>query len=279
MSSTFCRSTYTSILEDGAPLFLVCQANEKLARLNEKDHSERHGSLIAKKRKELKKKIRMDPVEKKRRTQDETSLEMLGRDAGLVRSTLVCFSCAPTTKTCYLLLGLERQGDHWCDFGGSVEEGESGCEAAAREFGEESLCVVQFERVARVGIADEGSSATRYIRELTALLASGSYFLRMDIKKEGENDVLKEVPWQPEAVDRFTSMSSRMGSPWEGHPGFPGSGVVKEQWCEKSQVAWWSFDRLRQVLRNDGSYKGQRFRRRFLPTLAMLLDHLETANH
>jgi 8-oxo-dGTP pyrophosphatase MutT (NUDIX family) len=205
-------------------------------------------------------------------------------DFGVVRASMVCYSVAPTTNTCYMLLGLER-GDQWCDFGGHLESGETSCQTAAREFAEESLCVVAVDSVLEV--RDERDSPRDYIQSLTRLLADARHFLRLDLRKEGETDVrvfyLKEIAWQPTLPERFERMTQRLTQPpaWTEHPALQSADPieVKPQWTEKSEVAWWSFDRLRQVLRNDGCYKGMRFRRSFLPTLAMVLDHLEAIQH
>ena len=49
--------------------------------------------------------------------------------------------------------------------------------------------------------------------------------------------------------------------------------VLKDH-LEKDQIRWWSASDLRAVLRNRGSYCGERFRPYFLPVLQTILDAL-----
>lgn len=216
-------------------------------------------------------------------------------DFQVVRATLVCFSVAPSTRTCYMLLGQERHDRQWCDFGGQVEGEETSAETAAREFAEESLGVVRFSDTL-LDLRGSEDVPAMYIDALATELASHRFLVRLSLKQNEEPGVrvffLKEVPWQPDLSTRFQWMMTRLcSSPrWSAHPALQSVREeesdaeedevrrpeirLRPEWREKVSIEWWSFDRLKQVLRNDGHYKGERFRRCFLPILDMMLRYL-----
>ena len=190
---------------------------------------------------------------------------------------VVCFSVAPATQTLYLLLGQERN-DKWCDFGGHLEAGEVPAQGAAREFCEESLCVLHFDD------GDDVSSEEHYLENVCKHLLADDYFVRLEIacapkrkKFEYRSGLsrfyfVKQIPWQPEAPARFAEARELLVH--SGHvPAALRAGDEKTL-LEKVALEWWSVDRLRQVLRNDGKHRDQRFRRSFLPALGLVLSKL-----
>jgi len=48
--------------------------------------------------------------------------------------------------------------------------------------------------------------------------------------------------------------------------------VVRKEWLEKQQMAWWSLPRLKQALKNGGRYKRHVFRYGFLSTLGIVIE-------
>jgi hypothetical protein len=64
-----------------------------------------------------------------------------------------------------------------------------------------------------------------------------------------------------------------------GHPAVRaddlGLPLVRNEFLEKEAIAWWSAERLREMLRSGGCYRRECLRASFLPTLAVAMDVLE----
>jgi hypothetical protein len=205
---------------------------------------------------------------------------------------MMCFSVEPKTQNIYILLGRETcfeqmnstQGQ-WCDFGGKIHPGESVVGGAAREFAEESLCVVQLEQ--------KYHAYAGYIERVQKMLQDEKYFLKISIilpQKDGIEHArvyyLKEVSWQPNVENKFVSTRAQLAEK-EGklpfslrnHPSVSydaetGNSKVDRHFLEKQSIAWWSVDRLSEVVRNNGKYKQHRFRKSFLPVLKIVVKTL-----
>jgi len=49
----------------------------------------------------------------------------------------------------------------------------------------------------------------------------------------------------------------------------------KNEFFEIREMAWWSFDRLKEVVKNRGRYKDNKFRKRFVSALSSILSQFE----
>jgi hypothetical protein len=198
-----------------------------------------------------------------------------------ITAGIICFSIAPSTKNIFLLLGLEEKQNQWCDFGGAIGIGESVEVAAAREFAEESLCVIDFERSA---IPFE-----EYEQTIRQSLLNGNYFMRLDVVHNTIENVdnvrvyyLKEIPWCPYIKTRFAEVREQLLGNYEmeketiKHPAIQSFEplTIDEHWLEKSRIKWWSIERLKGVLKNNGKFKDSRFRQSFLRVLDIILTQL-----
>lgn len=208
------------------------------------------------------------------------TMKMTELEHRIVTAGVICFAVAEATQSVFLLLGQE-QNEQWCDFGGHLQEEEDALQGAAREFAEESLCVVQLDGE-ETG-KNETERAEQYARLVQDQLQANKYFLRLEISSvEDESKLaflpirvyyLKRVHWQPDVAARFADLRQRLlladDETLCNHPA-----INNDAWFEKVAVDWWSVDRLRQVMRNDGKYKEQRFRKSFLPVLNIILNKL-----
>jgi hypothetical protein len=213
-------------------------------------------------------------------------------------SGIICFSIEPSTQTIYFLLGQETCFDdlnsnkgRWCDFGGKVEAEEDILHAAAREFSEESMCVVHLFKSKHVNCSQE------YINEVYEMLLAKDYFLKVSVflPPEGLSErvrvyFLKEIPWQPEVILRFNKARSVLLDIENGnletipfhlrkHPALEMKNNevegINKHFLEKFSIMWWSLDRLQEVIRRKGKYKGHQFRKSFLPVLNVLIKRLK----
>ncbi len=129
----------------------------------------------------------------------------------------------------YLLLGKEmRDALHsnrfakWCDFGGRLHPGETPEHGAAREFSEESLCVVDMAETKREMPVDHATrvrwpSFAHYQSYIRDALDRGQYTLRITVLapvngKESVSRVffLKRVRWQPRSFEYFNAVRSNL---------------------------------------------------------------------
>ncbi len=196
-----------------------------------------------------------------------------------ITAGIICFSQAPVTNTIFLLLGLETKQRLWCDFGGRINPGESVEGAAAREFCEESLCIID--------MSPERVAFSEYLGHAKQMLLKRDYFLKLNIVHNTVDDVdqsrvyyLKHVPWQPDIKQKFARLHANLMTQNIScsHPAIletSPSYILDEHWLEKTKIKWWSLDRLKDVLKNRGKYKKHRFRQSFLRVLNLVLDKLE----
>lgn len=206
---------------------------------------------------------------------------------------MICVSVEPGTGQVYILLGQEtrfydmrNENGKWCDFGGTVEHGEDEMYAAAREFAEESMCVVQlFDTEVPLCTAE-------YISEVHRLLQNQDYLLKVsivlppeDVEERVRLYYIKEVPWQPAVVARFaqtrevllqwrdTPNTTTLPEYMREHPGLTAQGI-NPHFIEKLRVQWWSISQLKEIVHNRGWYRNQQFRRGFLPVLKIIIAKL-----
>lgn len=213
------------------------------------------------------------------------------------RSTagVLCFAVEPKTQNIFLLLGRETcfpdmhaGSGQWCDFGGALHPGESVTTAAAREFTEESI--------ACVSLGDQTPGRLEeYEEKFRGALRRREYLCRIDVALSGRDKTcqrtyfVKEVPWQPDIRTAFSSVRNQLcqvrrlprlsNCPFSlrKHPAVQlrqHRVVVDAHYLEKQCVNWWSLDRLTEVVRNNGRFKTQRFRRTFLPALRIVIRKL-----
>lgn len=132
------------------------------------------------------------------------------------------------------------------------------------------------------------------------MLKDGSYYFRLNIlipvykngkviRKTIHICYMKQVPWQPEVSKTFSNLRTQITNlsmnplvnkcafNLRNHPGIRHGGkrvFVDPHFLEKHSVNWWSLDRLTEVIKNRGSFKGHRFRKSFLPMLNIIVSKL-----
>jgi hypothetical protein len=172
---------------------------------------------------------------------------------------------------------LSRTGD-WCDFGGKINQGECVDDAAAREFTEESMCVV------RLFDSDNPSNIGDYYIKLSVILPP----------KDGIEWVkvyfVKEVPWQVNVQYDFhrtrkqlleiNNGRRRVSDAMKNHPAVTHAGSIDTHFIEKVEIKWWSLDQLNSIIQKNGvGSKVNRFRRSFLPALRIITKTLGSHVH
>eukprot|EP00466_Bigelowiella_natans_P009727 jgi/Bigna1/137785/aug1.41_g12493 len=216
---------------------------------------------------------------------------------------MMCFSVDPKTKNVYISLGQEslrnkpesRLGP-WCDFGGRIEQGESEEMAAAREFSEESVCVVQLFEMSGNTLCKNYANEVQSLLESKLHLAKCTMLMTSDEVQDGTKVCfLKQVPWQPEVPKAFSRTRTIFLDLQKGrdpnsmpfttrrHPGLVRNSnhlvVGMDEHCtEKCASRWWSLDRLEEVLLNRGHFEHSHFRKSFLPVLHLVVSRLKLAH-
>ena len=195
-----------------------------------------------------------------------SSKHITGRLAG---ASLLCFSVDPTYSCVYFLLGKERHNvrwpggsDRWSDFGGRVSASDTCAEeTAAREFFEETLAVVKY--------FENDMVPRRQWSDIADDLKGGKYTLRLTQGNSARKFVIfvKQVPWDPEVVSRFSMYRSALTCPrfvaprqWESlvatHPGLLCMNtevpVVRKEFLEKKMLGMWSVPQLRRAVDHGG---------------------------
>jgi 8-oxo-dGTP pyrophosphatase MutT (NUDIX family) len=186
-----------------------------------------------------------------------------GRLAG---ASLLCFSVDPTYSCVYFLLGKERHNvrwpsgsNQWSDFGGRVSSSDDCAEeTAAREFFEETLAVVKYfknDTIPRRGWADIADD-----------LKKGKYTLQFT-QGNGERKFVifvKQIPWDPEVVSRFSTYRSTLTCPHSVRPDSlahihsvllrdTNEPVVRKEFLEKKMLGFWSVPQLRRAVEHGGT--------------------------
>lgn len=206
---------------------------------------------------------------------------------------VICFSVDPKTQNIYFLLGketcfnkLDSNKGVWCDFGGKPLYNETFEETAGREFMEESLNTIKL-----TNNDSENNS-------ITQMLKQKKYYERIDVvlknydknKNKRKNILrvyfLKQIPWQPMTIQNFLNTRKKLvelknnyGSKISKNYQFfhPAIEVyennyfrVKNEYLEKHSLNYWSLDRLNEVVRKNGTFKNQKFRKSFMPILKII---------
>ena len=193
-----------------------------------------------------------------------------------ISAGIICFSVHPTTSDIFLLLGEEETQETFCDFGGSINPSESVEGAAAREFAEESLCVIYVHGVEEI--------YDKYENSVKQHLLNGNYLLKLEILQNTVDGVdyvrvyfLKQVPWQPQVKDIFQQVKRAIVEGTIIHPAVQfnqDTFTVEKQWLEKNKIKYWSLERLKYAIKNNGKYKHKRFRKTFVPVLVIVIQQL-----
>jgi hypothetical protein len=207
----------------------------------------------------------------------------------VITGGVICFSTEPKTQNMYVLLGretcfenMESRDGKWCDFGGKINPHESAVSGAAREFSEESLCVVQ--------LSNKKNYYDNYISYVKTMLQEENYYMKISIIHTDQHVrvyYLKEIPWQPDIEQKFAYTRDRLLSVHKGtiplpfslrrHPALKDN-TVDLHFLEKHTIAWWSVERLAEVIKNQGRFRRQRFRKTFLPILRLVVQKLQNFN-
>lgn len=155
---------------------------------------------------------------------------------------ILCYAVEPKTQNIYFLLGKETYDGVWSDFAGGPKAGETKMETAVREFDEESMSMV---------IPRE---------ELEADLADKRYTFLLDA--DGRVTYVKQIPFQPDLPLRFANYRMRNFD------------VLPKEMVEKSEIAWFSINKLNTLIRHDkvAHASTTRLRRIFTHTLQLVLD-------
>lgn len=199
---------------------------------------------------------------------------------------IICFSVEPKTHNIFVLLGretcfeqMDSSAGRWCDFGGKINLNETVIGGAAREFAEESLCVVDLP-------VTKNHPYSKYVEQVKKMLQEKDYFMKLSAKAKDHDRVyyLKEVPWQPEIEHKFAETRVKLLSASRNPNHLPFSLrhhpavrdlEIDRHFLEKQSIAWWSLDRLAEVVKNQGKFKRQRFRRVFVPVLTQVVQELQ----
>ena len=224
------------------------------------------------------------------------------------------YSYVPNSDQIYFLVGQEaynsqwpRHSCRWSDFGGKIEPDETETHAAAREFLEESLGVIQ---LSEKKLPPYPSNET--LEEIQTMLDQQVYTFRVLARIPHTNRPIwracyvKRIPWQPNIPRVFKKTREKLhflhGLEKKGktkelmnyyrsmphwvhhHPAietqYSSTGVlssvhVRSSWLEKQQIRWWSLPQLYYVVQNKGRYKKSQFRMGFLLTLKHILQEFE----
>jgi len=194
---------------------------------------------------------------------------------------IICFSVEPTSHKVWFLLGQEATGQNWCDFGGRINPYENELDAAAREFAEESMCVLR--------LAPSTKDYIDYVSDVTTALENKEYVMKISIIHRLYNVrkvyYLKEFPWQPRARHTFGKIRDLMvglrNDPTipipehlHQHPGFvrDKDGIkINKHFLEKCTIGWWELNTIRRAI---SSGQTGPFRRSFLPALRIAIKNL-----
>lgn len=116
----------------------------------------------------------------------------------VVAASLLCFAVCPAGNVYFLLgkesgmYGLPSKADNWSDFGGRCNKHDADyIETAAREFAEESMCVLGDQKSTEAELRDD-----RYICALSMSMSSRTKHVCF----------LKQVSWMPEVPAVFLKM-------------------------------------------------------------------------
>jgi len=216
----------------------------------------------------------------------------------VLSACMLCYTWSPS-QDLFFLLAKEKpttrwpRANRWSDLGGRPLPHETPEETAAREFTEETAGVVQMEQHATAPFVGPYKYEYHDATTLLGALQAGDYTLKIQTEVDGDPHkqrvcYVKEIPWQPhlsrhfERTQHFLQRVQQQGPtvlPFlppqvQQHPGIlAATGQVDEAFQEKQCLAWWSFQKLKTLLKSGGYYKGKpSFRLGFLPTLALTIQ-------
>lgn len=171
---------------------------------------------------------------------------------------VLCYALDEATQHVYFLLGKETYDNLWCDFSGGPKRDEPYLETAVREFEEESMGLIM--------------PAEKLKQELLA--HRYTLCLRMDNRVT----FVKRIPFRPELPQLFADYRADMtvggvDADEVGVNGEEGVGLPPE-WLEKSEIGWFSINKLNTLIRHDkiAHVSNLRLRKYFVNTLANILN-------
>lgn len=225
----------------------------------------------------------LSKVVRTRYVEQQSSKRVRGRLAG---ASILCFMVDPTYRGVYFLLGKERHNSRWpsgsgkwSDFGGSVDAvGDSAEETAAREFVEETLAVVKY--------FDGDTIPRESHHDIATDLSKGNYHMKLSQSDDKRRFVVfvKQIPWDPVAVSRFSDFRAALtrpvecgqGKPVFHHPACNTSGYIPKQYLEKKSLGIWSLAQLQYAVGHGAVLKhrahhDERCRESFLASVELIL--------
>jgi 8-oxo-dGTP pyrophosphatase MutT (NUDIX family) len=162
---------------------------------------------------------------------------------------VLCYAIDPATRHAYFLLGKETYDGLWSDFSGSPKSDESFEDAACREFMEESMGLILPETTLREDLLGAARKFTLVLRH------------------ENRLTYVKQIPFRPELPQLFSDFRQDILA------------VATElskcaEYLEKSEIAWFSINKLWTLIRHDriAHVSSLRLRKHFVNTLANILD-------
>lgn len=201
---------------------------------------------------------------------------------------VICFSMIQNEL--YFLLGKEttyeaRRSGRWCDFGGKPNPGETYVQTASREFTEEGLATIYV--TSEHHLVDH--NVVSYQSMVHDLLSEHQYYCSFKLKID---NVLRiyfviRIPWQPESIQLFSKRKQLL---LRCHGGAPKPYVLKfspayaqnkirTEFMEKSQLAYWHVDRIKEVIqRKSFRYYHHFFRPSFIHAMTQIIDIMTPGN-
>lgn len=165
---------------------------------------------------------------------------------------VLCYALDEPTQHVYFLLGKETYDNLWCDFSGGPKRDEPYLDTAVREFEEESMGLIM--------------PAEKLKQELLA--HRYTLCLRMDNRVT----FVKRIPFRPELPQLFADYRADML--YEGGGDEEADSRLPPEWLEKSEIGWFSINKLNTLIRHDkiAHVSNLRLRKYFVNTLANILN-------
>jgi len=166
---------------------------------------------------------------------------------------ILCYAIDEPTQHVYFLLGKETYDNLWCDFSGGPKRDENYLDTAVREFEEESM-----------GLIMSADKMKQELRDNKYTLC-----LRMDNRVT----FVKRIPFRPELPQLFADYRVDI---LEEHEMAPLN--LPPEWLEKSEIGWFSINKLNTLIRHDkiAHVSNLRLRKYFVNTLANILNFFMT---
>ena len=213
-------------------------------------------------------------------------------------ASILAYCIDPQWGDIFFLLGKEKYNRHWQsgsekwgDFGGSRFQFELDPETtAAREFVEETCATVKYfenDSLPRTSSDDIADSLRR------GYYTSKFYVSYHSVKQEYFVVFVKEIPWDPECVQRFSTVRQLLKSanifygtnhwkraPMQHHPAITINPnkirnpiLTNKDYLEKIQLSYWSFQQLQYACEHNGMLRdGEYCRKSFYDFLHVLIS-------